>query len=71
MVLGSVNTNHNHNPKHIYNTNQNQRHITLNLIGVRANIHLGGQTEFFPNGEHKLMAIIMNYCSAYLLTIIE
>ena len=54
MVLGSVNTNHNHNPKHIYNPNQNQRHITLNLIGVRANIHLGDQTEFCPNGEHKL-----------------
>ena len=23
-------------------------------IGVRANIHLGGQTEFCPNGEHNL-----------------
>ena len=23
-------------------------------IGVRANIHLGGQTEFCPNGERKL-----------------
>ena len=23
-------------------------------IGVRANIHLGAQTEFCPNGEHKL-----------------
>ena len=23
-------------------------------IGVRANIHLGGQTEFYPNGEHNL-----------------
>ena len=23
-------------------------------IGVRANIHLGGQIEFCPNGEHKL-----------------
>ena len=23
-------------------------------IGVRANIHLGGQAEFFPNGEHKM-----------------
>ena len=25
-------------------------------IGVRANIHLGGQTEFCPNGERKLFA---------------
>ena len=24
------------------------------IIGVRANIRLGGQTEFCPNGEHKL-----------------
>ena len=24
------------------------------FIGVRANIHLGGQTEFCPNGERKL-----------------
>ena len=23
-------------------------------IGVRANIHVGGQTEFCPNGERKL-----------------
>ena len=23
-------------------------------IGIRANIHLGGQTEFCPNGEHNL-----------------
>ena len=23
-------------------------------VGVRANIHLGGQTEFCPNGEHNL-----------------
>ena len=23
-------------------------------IGVRANIHLGGQTEFCPKGEHNL-----------------
>ena len=23
-------------------------------IGVRANLHLGGQTECCPNGEHKL-----------------
>ena len=41
-------------------------------IGVRANIHLGGQTEFCPNGENNLFVtrprqgekIIMNYCSA-------
>ena len=25
-------------------------------IGVRANIHLGGKTEFCPNGERKLFA---------------
>ena len=24
------------------------------IIGVRADIHLGGQTEFHPNGEHNL-----------------
>ena len=24
------------------------------VIGVRVNIHLGGQTEFCPNGERKL-----------------
>ena len=28
--------------------------ISLVLVGVRANIHLGGQTEFCPNGEHNL-----------------
>ena len=41
-------------------------------IGVRANIHLGGQTEFCPNGKNNLFVtrprqgekIIMNYCSA-------
>ena len=41
-------------------------------IGVRANIHLGGQTEFCPNGENNLFVtrprqgekIIMNYCTA-------
>ena len=39
----------------------------------------GGQTEFCPNGEHKLFSrgparektIIMDYCSAYFLTIVE
>ena len=44
----------------------------LGHIGVRANIHLGGQTEFCPNGENNLFVtrprqgekIIMNYCSA-------
>ena len=43
-------------------------------IGIQANIHLGGQTKFFPNGENKLYVMrprpgeekkIMNYCSAY------
>ena len=41
-------------------------------IGVRANMHLGGQTEFCPNGGNNLFVtrprqgekIIMNYCSA-------
>ena len=44
----------------------------ITCIGVRANIHLGGQTEFCPNGENNLFVtrprqgekIIMNYCSA-------
>ena len=48
-------------------------------IGVRANIHLGGQTGFCPPGERKLFVtrprqgdkIIMNYCRAYFLTIVE
>ena len=26
----------------------------MSTIGVQANIHLGGQTKFCPNGEHKL-----------------
>ena len=26
----------------------------IKVIGVRANIHFGGQTEFCPNGEHNL-----------------
>ena len=26
----------------------------LACIGIRSNIHLGSQTKFFPNGEHKL-----------------
>ena len=44
----------------------------IGAIGVRANIHLGGQTEFCPNGENNLFVtrprqgekIIMNYCTA-------
>ena len=28
--------------------------ICRKSIGVRANINLGGQTEFCPNGEHNL-----------------
>ena len=28
--------------------------VLISDIGVRANIHLGGQTKFCPNGEHKL-----------------
>ena len=48
-------------------------------IGVRANIHLGGQTEFCPNGENNLVVtrprqgekIIMNYCSACFLTVVD
>ena len=32
----------------------NQRRDVYRTIGVRANIHLGGQTEFCPNGEHNL-----------------
>ena len=39
----------------------------------------GGQTKFCPNGEHKLLSrgparenkMIMNYCSAYFLTIVD
>ena len=27
------------------------------VIGVRANINLGGQTEFCPNGEHNLFVM--------------
>ena len=42
-------------------------------------IHLGGQAEFCPNGEHKLFSrgparetkIIMNYCAAYFFTVVE
>ena len=51
----------------------------LRPIGVRANIHLGGETDFCPNGEHRLFShgparekkILMNYCSAYFLTVVE
>ena len=32
------------------NTILNQNNFTVVIIGVRANIHLGGQTEFCPNG---------------------
>ena len=47
-------------------------------LGVRANIHLGDHNEFCPNGEHKLFVtrprqgenIIMNYCSAYFMTVV-
>ena len=31
-----------------------KRALKTVVIGVRANIHLGGQAEFFPNGEHKM-----------------
>ena len=30
------------------------RYVVVIRIGERANIHLGGQTKFCPNGEHKL-----------------
>ena len=51
----------------------------LHRLSVRANIHLGGQTEFCPNGERKLFVTrprqgekkIMNCCRAYVLTVIE
>ena len=35
------------------------RHMHTHMhIGVRANIHLGGQTEFCPNGERKLFVTL-------------
>ena len=51
--------------------------VTPFTIGVRANIHLGGQTEFCPNGENNLFVtrprqgekIIMNYCSVFLTVV--
>ena len=54
-------------------------HRRTGRVRVRANIHLGGQTEFCPNGERKLFVtwprqgekIIMNYCRAYFLTVVE
>ena len=27
-------------------------------IGVRANIHLGGQTEFWPNGPEQMFCLL-------------
>ena len=54
-------------------------YTSLISIGVRANIHLGGKTEFCPNGEHKLFVtrprqgekMILCYWTAYFLTIVE
>ena len=47
------------------------QHSSSTSIGVRGNIHLGGQTEFCLNGNlfvtrpRQGEKIIMNYCSAY------
>ena len=32
-------------------------------IGVRANIHLGGQTQFCPNGHEQMFVICPNKCN--------
>ena len=37
--------------------NHHQSQALAKHIGVRANIHLGGQTEFCPNGEHNLFVM--------------